>query len=69
MRLAAMEYLKFTWLKSIEPSFTSMTGFSGFWRVLSSESTSTIRSADSKDMVIITKIMESIIRLMRIWNP
>ena len=68
LRLAFFEYLKFTWSKSMEPSLTSMTGFSGFCRVLSSERTSTIRSADSRDMVTITKIMETIIRLIRIWK-
>ena len=40
----------------------------GFCRVLSSERTSTIRSALSADMVTMTKIMESIIRLIRIWK-
>ena len=52
----------------MEPSFTSATAFSGLVRLLSSESTSTMRSADSIDMVIITNTMESIIRLMRIWK-
>ena len=60
--------MKLTWSKSIEPSFTSITGCSGFCRVLSSERTSTIRSALSADMVTMTKIMESIIRLIRIWK-
>lgn len=68
LRVAFLEYLKLTWSKSMEPSFTSITGFWGFCRVLSSESTSTIRSADSKDMVTITNIMETIIRLIKIWK-
>ena len=52
----------------MEPSFIWVTAFSGLVRLLSSDSTSTIRSADSMDIVIITNTMDSIIRLMRIWK-
>ena len=62
MRSAFEEYLKLTLSKSMEPSFTSVTAFSGLVRLLSSDSTSTIRSADSMDMVIITNTMDSIIK-------
>ena len=52
----------------MEPSFTVSTASGGLCRVLSSVSTSTMRSADSAAMVIITNTIESIIRLMRIWK-
>ena len=52
----------------MEPSFTSVTGDAGFVRVLVSFRTSAIRSADSADMVTMTKIMLSIMRDMRIWK-
>ena len=68
MRSAFLEYLKLTLSKSMEPSFTSVSPFSGLVSVLSSFKTSVIRSIDSSDMVIITKTMETIIRLMRIWK-
>ena len=47
-------YLKSTWSKSMEPSFTSITGFTGLVRVLFSFNTSQIRTADSADIVNIT---------------
>ena len=68
MRDAFFEYLKLTLSKSIEPSFTSFTAFSGLVRLLFSLSTSTMRSADSMDMVIMTNTMESVIRLIKIWK-
>ena len=68
IRSAFREYLKLTLSKSMEPSFTSVTAFSGLVRLLRSVRTSTIRSADSMDMVIMTNTMESIMRLMRIWK-
>ena len=68
MRSAFLEYLKLTPSKSMEPSFTSVTAFSGLVKLLFSVRTSTIRSADSMDMVIITKTMDRVIRLMRIWK-
>ena len=68
MRSAFLEYLKLTLSKSMEPSFTSVSPFSGLVRELFSLRTSTIRSADSEAMVIITNTMETIIRLMRIWK-
>ena len=49
------------------PSFTSVTGFSGSVRSAFSSRTSQIRLALAADMVIMTKIMESIIRLMRMF--
>ena len=49
------------------PSATSWTGFSGFARSLFSSSTSAIRLALAALMVTMTKIMESIIRLMRMF--
>ena len=52
----------------MEPSLTSVMAFSGLTRLLFSLSTSTMRSMDSMDMVIITNTIESIIRLMRIWK-
>ena len=66
MRSAFFEYLKLTFSKSIEPSLTSVRAFSGLVRLLFSVKTSTIRSADSIDIVIITNTIDSIIRLMRI---
>ena len=68
MRSAFWEYLKLTSSKSMEPSLTSVMAFSGLTRLLFSLSTSTMRSMDSMDMVIITNTIESIIRLMRIWK-
>ena len=43
MRSAVFAYLKLTLSKSMEPSFTSRTGFSGLCSALSSHSTSTMR--------------------------
>ena len=68
LRSAFLEYLKLTWSKSTLPSRTSVRAPAGLVRVLSSLSTSTIRSADSCDMVIMVKTMDSIIRLIRIWK-
>ena len=67
-RSAFLEYLKLTWSKSMLPSLTSVRAPAGLVRVLSSLRTSTIRSADSCDMVIMVKTMDSIIRLIRIWK-
>ena len=63
---AFWEYLKLTFSNSTEPFKTVVTGFSGFLMVLCSSNTSTILLADSSDIVIITKNIESIIRLIRI---
>ena len=52
----------------MEPSFTSQTGSAGFFMLLSSLSTSTIRCADSFAIVIITNTIESIIKLLKIWK-
>ena len=60
-------YAKSTCMKSTDPFGTSMTGSAGSVIVGRSSSTSVIRSADATDMVIMTKIMESIIRLIRIF--
>ena len=66
---ALAEYLKLTLSKAIEPSFTSVTGFSGFLMAGISRSTSSIRLNDSADIVSITYIIESIISCIRIWKP
>ena len=68
LRSAFLEYLKLTLSKSIEPSLTSVMAFSGLVRLLCSDSTSTIRSADSIDMAIMTKTIDKLIRLIRIWK-
>ena len=65
-RSASAEYLKSTPSKSMEPSLTSITALSGLVMVLRSWRTSTIRWADSAEMVIITNTMDSIIKLTRI---
>ena len=65
---AFFEYLKLTWLKSMEPSFMSYIGFSGLVRVVCSVKTSHTRFADSSAMVIMTNIIESIIRLESIMK-
>ena len=46
-----------------------MMGFSGFLRSGSSRRTWQMRRADSSAIVIITKTIESIMRLMSIENP
>ena len=51
---ASLLYLKETSSKSMEPSATSVTGFSGLCRLGSSFSTSVMRFMDSQEMVIIT---------------
>ena len=51
------------------PSGTSVLGFSGFLTVLSSVKTSQIRCIDAFEIVIITNIIESIIRLDNICIP
>ena len=66
LRFAAAEYLKLTWSKSTSPFFTSKTGSAGFCRLLVSSSTSQMRLPEACAIVSITKIIESIIRLMRI---
>ena len=53
----------------MEPSGTSMTGFLGFLRSGSSRRTWQMRRADSSAIVIITKTIESIMRLMSIEKP
>ena len=68
-RSAASEYLKFTPSKSIEPSFTSCTAFSGLDSVLFSSSISQIRRALSIDMTIITNTMENIMSDISICMP
>ena len=68
-RSASGEYLKLTWSKSMEPSGTSVRGSAGLERSLCSRRTWQMRRADSSDMVTITKIIESIMRLMSIEKP
>ena len=68
-RSARAEYLKLTWSKSMEPSATSVTACSGAPIVGSASSTSLMRRADSSAIVTMTKIMDSCMRLMRIWKP
>ena len=51
----------------MEPSATSITGFSGLWSWGSSASSSLVRRRGARLRIIITKIMESIMRLPRIW--
>ena len=68
-RLAFLEYLKLTWSKSIEPSLTSVAGWAGFEIVGVAVRTSSIRWADSSAMVTMTKIIDSCMRLIRIWKP
>ena len=50
----------------MEPFGTSMTGFSGFCKSLSSVRTSTILRVDSMEMETITKTMATSIRLDKI---
>ena len=69
MRSAFREYLKSTWSKSTEPSGTSVRPPSGLVRSLFSSRTSQMRRALSSDMVIITKTIENIMRLMSIEKP
>ena len=66
LRLAAAEYLKLTWSNSTSPLVTCMTGSAGFCSVLVSSRTSQMRLPEACAMVSITKIIESIIKLMRI---
>ena len=66
---AVAAYLKSTWSKSTEPSATSVRAPSGLDSVLSVSSTSVIRFMDSSDIVTMTKINETIIRLKRICVP
>ena len=68
-RSACAEYLKLTWSKSIEPSATSRTGSAGAAIVGSASRTSLMRRALSSAIVTMTKIMDSCMRLMRIWKP
>ena len=63
---AVFEYLKFTLSNTIDPSLTSMTGFSGFLIVGSSRRTSPIRRIPSKDKTSMTIIMEIIIKDIKI---
>ena len=65
---AFLEYLKLTRSKSMEPSATSKTGFSGLTSVLSSSSTSAMRLPDSAAMTMVTNTMETIIRLLSIMK-
>ena len=51
---ACAEYLKLTFSKSMEPSFTFSAGEAGSVSAGSSSSTSQIRTKDSYDIVIIT---------------
>ena len=53
----------------MEPSATSSTGLVGLAIVGSAASTSVMRCADSSAIVTMTKIIDSCIRLMRIWKP
>ena len=60
------EYLKPAPTKSTEPSATRVTGFSGSFISLSSSRISTILSPEAFAIVIMAKIMEIIIRLIKI---
>ncbi len=53
----------------MEPSATSSTGSAGSAIVGSAASTSVMRCADSSAMVTMAKIIDSCIRLIRIWKP
>ena len=66
IRRAEAAYLKLTPSKSTAPSATVSTGSAGSVRVLRSERTSAMRLPDSPAMVIITKTMDTIIRLLSI---
>ena len=66
---ASFEYLKLTFSKDTEPSFTSVKPFSGLTRSDLHSSTSVIRFADSTDMVNITIIIAAIISEERICTP
>ena len=46
----------------------TITGLSLFFRSLSSLSTSTIRSAEAREIVTMTNTIEIIIKLIRIWE-
>ena len=68
-RSAFLEYLKLTSSKSMEPSATWVTGWPGLAMVGVACKTSLMRCALSSAMVTMTKIMESCMRLIRIWKP
>ena len=51
----------------MEPSFTVLTAFSGLVISGCSSSTSSMRCAAAADCVTMTKTMESIIRLIRMF--
>ena len=59
-------YEKYTWSKEMLPSATFITGFSGFVRSAFSSITSAIRFPLASAIVIITNMIASIIRLIRI---
>ena len=65
LRSALAEYLKLTWSKSTAPFGTSRSGEAGSLRSVSVSRTSAIRLAEAEAIVTITKIIESIIRLIR----
>ena len=66
---AFSEYLKLTFSKRTAPFFTSFTPVSGERISDFCVSTSAIRRADSKDMVIITNTIENIIQQDKICIP
>ena len=68
-RSAVGEYLKRTWSKSIEPSFTSVIAFFLDVIELFSFNTSMIRLHDSSENVIITNTIDNIIKETMIWKP
>ena len=51
----------------MEPSFTSATGRAGLVTSVFSSSTSTMRWAEARDMVIIMNTIDTIIREDKIW--
>ena len=65
--LLSLLYAKDTLLNTILPSFTVMTGFSGLRRSVCSVKTSAIRFALAWLMESMTKIIDTIIRLIRIF--
>ena len=60
-------YLKVTWSNSTLPSFTVWTGFLAGGRSVGSSSTSMMRRQEATDMLSMTKTIDSIIRLIRMF--
>ena len=60
------EYEKLTFSNETEPSVTTVTGFSGLVTVGFSSSTSVMRIAEARAMVIITITIATIMKLIKI---